>query len=103
MVKMTSLDKNKHKFNRKFINKNEDPGQIGNLFCRMLTNGWAVYVRAFCYIWIFLHIQQGIPKWKFQTYDHKDLFFVFFSFLNFAFLYILRIFNSYKFYTFNGL
>ena len=39
MVKMTSLDKNKHKFNRKFINKNEDPGQIGNLFCRLLTNG----------------------------------------------------------------
>ena len=34
---MTSLDKNKHKFNRKFINKNEDPGQIGNLFCRLLT------------------------------------------------------------------
>ena len=44
MVKMTSLvrkynyrGQKQHKFNIKFINKNEDPGQIGNLFCRLLT------------------------------------------------------------------
>ena len=97
MLKMTSLDKNKHKFNRKFINKNKDPGQIGNLFCRLLTNEWEVYVRAFCYIWIFLHIQQGIAKWKFQTYDQRSIFCNFFSFLSFVFLYILPISNSYKF------
>ena len=46
MVKMTSLvrkkttvNTNKHKFNRKFTDKNEDSGQIGNLLCRLLTNG----------------------------------------------------------------
>ena len=76
MAKMASLDKNKHKFNRKFIYKNEDPGQIGSLFCRLLANGWEVYVRAFCYICIFLHIQ-GIAKWKFQTYDQRSIFLYF--------------------------
>ena len=44
MIKLTSLVRNnnyrgqkKRKFNRKIINKNEDPGEIGNLFCRLLT------------------------------------------------------------------